>query len=75
MKKLKVFLSSAHAVNQIIRIPPESIQYCNGDHIVDIPIPNAYVGSKTLQIRLISSTKREGMVRTVYLLRNLRKQV
>lgn len=61
MKKLKVFLSSAHAVNQIIRIPPESIQYCNGDHIVDIPIPNAYVGSKTLQIRLISSTKREGM--------------
>lgn len=55
-------MQPSHAINEKIELPPEPIQYLNGDHTLDIPVPVAYLGPKILNVRLISSVKREGMV-------------
>lgn len=53
----------AVAVNIEIKIPPEplKIENLNGD-LIDIPIPSSHIETSSIQVRLISNKKREGMV-------------
>lgn len=62
MKKMNILFFPASAVNELIELRPEPIQYKCDNSVVDIPIPSAYIGLKSLNVRLISSVKREGMV-------------
>jgi len=58
-------VSPALSVNRVIAIPPELLQHEKPDGTrVDIPIPSAHTGVSPLMVRLMSSVRREGMVRT-----------
>ncbi|XP_044730297.1 hormone-sensitive lipase [Chrysoperla carnea] len=56
--------SSVIQVNKIISIPPEPLEYLNKTtkERIQIPIPQAHIGIKPIQVRLISACNREGMI-------------
>lgn len=63
MKKLPNFVCPAIAVNREIKIPPEPLQIPNSKgEMVDIPIPSSHIDVASIQVRLLSSKRREGMV-------------
>lgn len=63
MKKIPDFMCSAMAVNIEIQIPPEPLKIENSLGVdIEIPIPSSHVPVSSIQVRLLSSTKREGMV-------------
>ncbi|KAL0281198.1 UNVERIFIED_CONTAM: hypothetical protein PYX00_002258 [Menopon gallinae] len=63
MRKLPNFVCPAIAVNMEIKIPPEplKIENLNGE-LIDIPIPSSHIETSSIQVRLISNKKREGMI-------------
>lgn len=51
------------AVNKLFSITFEPIQCTNLDgSLVDIPVPSSYINCKSIQVRLISAKRRNGMV-------------
>lgn len=63
MKKLPNFVCPAIAVNREISIPPEPLQIPNSKgEMVNIPIPSSHIDVASIQVRLLSSKRREGMV-------------
>ncbi|KAK6634055.1 hypothetical protein RUM44_004663 [Polyplax serrata] len=63
MKKIPDFMCSAMAVNIEIQIPPEPLKIENSLGVdIEIPIPSSHVPVSSIQVRLLSSTKREGMI-------------
>lgn len=51
------------AINQLISIPPEELEYPTlSGSTVKIPIPNSHIGKKPIHVRLLSSKRRLGMV-------------
>ncbi|XP_018336747.1 hormone-sensitive lipase isoform X2 [Agrilus planipennis] len=50
------------AVTKILLIPPKPLTLTINGQDIDIPIPESHIGKKTIQVRLISSNVREGMV-------------
>lgn len=64
VKKMNVVFLPTSAVNELIKLPATPIQYeTPSGNKIEIPVPNVHVGTKPLYTRLISSYKREGMVR------------
>lgn len=63
MKKIPDFICSSIAVNVEIQIPPEPLQVYNSSGVkVDIPIPSSHIPVNSMQVRLLSSSRRKGMV-------------
>lgn len=63
MQTVPSLVSSSVSVNKLIPIPPEPIEVTrNDDSIITIQPPDDYIGPQTLNVRLISKTKRIGMV-------------
>jgi len=62
---LEIFsiLTPSLTINQIISVPPEELILPTLDGgTVSIPIPNSHIGKKPIQLRLLSSKRRLGMV-------------
>lgn len=62
---LEIFhiLNPSLAVNQLIRVPPEELILPTLDGgTVLIPIPNSHIGKKPIQLKLLNSKRRVGMV-------------
>lgn len=50
-------------INKVIFIPSETLEHKNlKGEIINVPIPNSFIGRKSIQARLLSSHRREGMV-------------
>lgn len=68
MSKLSCFLQNLFhhrlAVNKILKISPEPLQIHSSKafRLIDIPIPNSHIKSSPIPCRLLSATKRRGMV-------------
>lgn len=63
MIRLPALFSSSCMISHVISLPPEPLQYKRKDGtVIDIPIPSAHIGTKTLQVRLMSSLPRQNMV-------------
>lgn len=59
---MNVFFQPTHFVNKMFEIPAEPLQYNFNDCCIDIPVPTAHIGLKSLNVRLVSAVKRHGMV-------------
>lgn len=64
MHTLPSFMGTQLKVNKIIMIPPEPLQIANEKtcELVDIPIPMSFFGPAPVSARLLSATRREGIV-------------
>lgn len=63
MKKIPDFVCSSVSVNTEIKVPPEPLQIkSNCGKLVDIPIPSSHIPVNSIQVRLLSSDRRDGMV-------------
>lgn len=63
MIRLPALFSSSCMISHVISLPPAPMQYTRQDGtVIDIPIPSAHIGTKALQVRLMSSLARENMV-------------
>ena len=64
MKKIPDFICRSLAINHQIKIPSEplSILNLNGEEI-EIPIPSSHIPVNSIQVRLLSRSRRQGMVR------------
>lgn len=62
MQYLPSVVAQSVAVCKVINIPTEQLTITSGDREINVPIPNAHVGSKPVHVRLISHVAREGMV-------------
>lgn len=63
--EMKIFhiLNPSLAVNQLIRVPPEELILPTLDGgTVLIPIPNSHIGKKPIQLKLLNSKRRVGMI-------------
>lgn len=63
MQRLPNFVNPSVSVNRLISIPPEPLFINRNDGtLLEIPIPSAHTGPSPLTVRLISGSKRVGMV-------------
>lgn len=63
MSHLPSIVSSSVAVSHVISIPTEPLTYVRKDGTsVAVPIPSAHVGTRPVNVRLISHVAREGMI-------------
>lgn len=64
MHALPNFMGSQLKVNKIITITPEPLKLENvkTGELVDIPIPKSHLGEGPIMARLLSATRREGMI-------------
>lgn len=58
------FLNHSLSVNKIIKISPEPIRIesLKDQRLIDIQIPSSHFNSRPIPCRLLSATKRRGMV-------------
>ncbi|KAK9512581.1 hypothetical protein O3M35_000977 [Rhynocoris fuscipes] len=62
MQRLPSIVSPSLAVNKVIVLQPQPLALSNKHgKLVDIPIPSAHIGTKTLSVRLISASTRLGI--------------
>lgn len=63
MGRLPGMVCPSLSVNQVMMLPPEplTLDGVEGQKI-SIPIPQAHIGPKPLQVRLLSGANRRGMV-------------
>lgn len=63
MQKLPNLGAATIAVNRLIAIPPEPIELTKIDGSpITIQVPDVHIGPQTLNVRLLSKVKRQGMV-------------
>ncbi|OXU23851.1 hypothetical protein TSAR_010329 [Trichomalopsis sarcophagae] len=63
MASLPQLVMPTLAINQLISIPPEEMDYPTlSGSTVKIPVPNSHIGKKPIHVRLLSSKRRVGMV-------------
>ncbi|XP_077302659.1 hormone-sensitive lipase isoform X2 [Arctopsyche grandis] len=63
MQKLPNLGAATIAVNRLIAIPPEPIELTKIDgSSITIQVPDVHIGPQTLNVRLLSKVKRQGMV-------------
>lgn len=66
MLSLPQLVMPSLAINQLISIPPEELEFPTLDGSnVKIPIPNSHIGKKPIHVRLLSAKRRIGMVRII----------
>ena len=58
------------AFNELFTIPPEPLQLYSEklEKLVEIPIPECHIGPKPVRCRLLSASKRDGMVNFTHFL-------
>ncbi|XP_072760685.1 hormone-sensitive lipase-like isoform X2 [Anoplolepis gracilipes] len=61
--KILSIITPSLAVNQLISVPPKELILPTLDGgTVSVPIPNSHIGKKPIQLRLLSSKRRRGMI-------------
>ncbi|XP_072760681.1 hormone-sensitive lipase-like [Anoplolepis gracilipes] len=61
--KILSIITPSLAVNQLIPVPPKELILPTLDGgTVSVPIPNSHIGKKSIQLRLLSSKRRRGMI-------------